>query len=137
MASQVRPTPTPRPASPRSFVRTTTLFVKRWKERYARLVDGRLWVFESRAAMMAGDEPVEVIDLSQRMALSSMKVHTGGPAPRIFYRHIAELAADVALTGQASAAAADALEDSDSTRVFKFGASSQVRGRADDRTPFL
>lgn len=51
--------------------------------------------------------------------------------PRIFYRHIAELSEDAVLTGQAAASVvADALEDADSTRVFKFGAATQVRRRA-------
>ena len=90
-----------------SFIRVSTLFVKYWKERYARLVSdsngsrGRsLYIYADRASMMAGDDPIEVVELSDRMALSSMKVHTGGPAPRIFYRHVAELGPDVALTGQ-------------------------------------
>jgi hypothetical protein len=55
-----------------------------------------------------------------------MKVHTGGPVPRIFYRHVAELKEDVVLTHQNHQQQVDDIEDS-SERVFKFGAGTQVR----------
>lgn len=78
--------------------------------------------------MLRGDAPVETLDLTPNMALSSMKINTstgsGGPA-RIFYRHIAELepGAAMAIAGGSTSTGAD--EEDGAKRVFKFGCDLQ------------
>jgi hypothetical protein len=105
---------------------STALVLKRWKERYASLKKGVLTIWMDRSAMLRGDSPVEEIELTSNMALSSMKVNSnnGNPA-RIFYRHIAELEPGTVLTTVGGTTNAGEEDAPGTRRVFKFGSDNQ------------